>query len=706
MIIEQEQDKRFIVAREPEESIEDSKSFTTNDFKKSGISEKTIQEYVKGGYLIPTADSWQLYYPELYKNIISEYYTKRLKNPLGKNKYIKPSGKASRLFRPLALSHKILMNNDEYIILTEGEKKAIKAVQEGFHCISIGGVWSWKKSVTKISSDNAFIDDEVLDIISDVLSMNWENKTVYLCFDSDLWEKEQVKIALYLLACYLMGAHKARVKIIMLPKGGAKGLDDFLIEKGNDAFQDLMNEAPELKLKEAQDVLMGNAQDKIKFPIDIFPKDLKDLIIDLAKRMDAPIEYIASALIVGASILMDGYYSIDILNDGSWIDYPILWVAIVGGASNKKTPCLSIIKRIIAEIEKELAQDYEEVKEKYKQELIDYKIALEQYKKNKMSGNYCLCPKEPEEPTKQIITSQDITVEALAFGCYKNKGRGIAILIDELASLLKGLGQYKGGKGNDEEYFLQGWKKQLYHVMRKGSECFMTEPSHNILGTIQPKVLEKTLFQDGFETSNGMIERWLFVCTEYEETGEIYSGKKPYDISLIEAIYRRLYNNLTMKCICFSYQAQVLYDNFRTAIVKSKKDPNKTDLMRNYIQKQTDYVARFSLVLHYMFDFGANEISGDTVINAMKLSTYYMSCFKKISNISVNSSSNDLAMTTLNWMRTKGTKQISPSKLFKSNTSRYRSTTLAKITLESLSNWGFGRLEKTQNGGEKFHLYS
>lgn len=49
---------------------------------------------------------------------------------------------------------------------------------------------------------------------------------------------------------------------------------------------------------------------------------------------------------------------------------------------------------------------------------------------------------------------------------------------------------------------------------------------------------------------------------------------------------------------------------------------------------------------------------------------------------------------------------ISPSKLFKKNTTRYKSKENAQIALENLANQGYGRMIKTNNGGYNFKFYN
>lgn len=157
-------------------------NFLVNDWKNSGITEETINLYISEGYLKATKFGWQLTFPELFENKKSDYWTKRFKDRTEK-KYIRPKDETSRLFRPLNLSPETLNNTENYIIITEGEKKSIKAVQEGFNCIAVAGVWCFRGK----TKDG---------LIPDMHKINWKKKTVYLCFDTDIKEKPQVKKAL------------------------------------------------------------------------------------------------------------------------------------------------------------------------------------------------------------------------------------------------------------------------------------------------------------------------------------------------------------------------------------------------------------------------------------------------------------------------------------------------------------------------------
>lgn len=108
------------------------------------------------------------------------------------------------------------------LILTEGELKALKASQEGFPAIGLGGVYNWrahKLGVTWLPS---------LDCVY------WGRRNVYICYDSDYRTNVMVCAAMRELAEELH-RYGAFVHIVALPQlaGLEKvGLDDFLVHSG------------------------------------------------------------------------------------------------------------------------------------------------------------------------------------------------------------------------------------------------------------------------------------------------------------------------------------------------------------------------------------------------------------------------------------------------------------------------------------------
>jgi hypothetical protein len=253
------------------------------DFRKSGISNAAIEKLCDECYLESHEDYWKLYYPELLEDKKSDYYTIRLDNPPkdenGKvqGKYKRPPGQPSRIYRPINLKPEILQDPTQDLLITEGEKKAIKAVEMGLNCLAIAGVYCFLDSKNE--------DDR---LIPDMHKINWENRPVYLVFDNDICVKEQVQRALIKFASILISKFKAKVYITHLPdcqKVGKKlGLDDYLKEYGVGSFKKL--NSTHITLDNARTLF--NREDKITFPIEVFEGKTKEFLVNSSSVMDAP----------------------------------------------------------------------------------------------------------------------------------------------------------------------------------------------------------------------------------------------------------------------------------------------------------------------------------------------------------------------------------------------------------------------------------
>ena len=692
------------------DKLECKYGFIVEDFKKSGINKSTILDYVKKGYFSETDEYWQLNYPALYANYKTDYYNRRLKNPeYGKGKYIKPIGMPSQLFRPLHLPISILKDPTKPIIITEGDKKAIKAVQEGFHCVSLGGVWSWKCKADTIDLDENPEWELTADIIPDLVHADFKDKEVILCYDNDMYHNLKVKQALYSLGGYLISEKGAKVKLIFLPKGDAKGLDDFLVAHGAEEFQKLLDNAEFITLEKIQKKLSGK-NEIAKFPIDVFPESVKDLIVELHKRFDSPIEYIACTFLMVISILMDGHYALSVNSGTNWIEYPILWLAIIGNPSQKKTPCLKIGKDILNKYDEILFMNYESELNEYNRKKEYYKQQKDRYKEAIKKGENMELPVEPQKPQRPRLITQDITKESLAYLMDTNSKfhLGLALYVDELAYFIKSWNQYKHGGGNDKEYFLASWSRERQNIVRKSDKTDYTfDASHNIIGSIQPKVLYETLFEKGIDCYNGMIERWLYCCSEYEETGISYNSDKEYNISAFTDICQEIFHttishNETLNIYKFNREAKKCFESFRKKIVLLKKSGKYDDITKSYLEKQTRYAARFALILHGIWNLKVRLLTSFDVTNAIKLCRYFISCFTVITQNKLDY--DEAEEYALNFIKRKKLKSISPTYLHKNNKTIFKNTNPAKLALEGLAIKGYGRIQKAKNG-ETFIYY-
>jgi putative DNA primase/helicase len=137
-------------------------------------------------------------------------------------KYEAPKGVPNRVYiPPQVVEH--LQDTSRALLITEGEKKCLKAVQEGFTCVALAGVFSWKPKGKEW-------------LIQDFERIPFAGRKVYIVFDSDRLTNPLVEAAEARLA-RLLQKLGATVVIVELPAGEESedgtpskvGLDDYLV---------------------------------------------------------------------------------------------------------------------------------------------------------------------------------------------------------------------------------------------------------------------------------------------------------------------------------------------------------------------------------------------------------------------------------------------------------------------------------------------
>ncbi len=197
------------------------------DLRRSGVGEETIAvagirslgpaeqrrylspriaEKIQHCYIIPYPDSEGFYRVKLFPPI-----------PDGDGQHIRyyqPAGTAPRLYFP-PRARASLADPTVELVLTEGEKKALKADQEGLACAALGGLWSWLLNGAPLP---------------DLDRVDWCERRVLLAPDSDVWTRPDLLKAVYALGRELeaRGASTVVVKLPAGPSGSKVGLDDYL----------------------------------------------------------------------------------------------------------------------------------------------------------------------------------------------------------------------------------------------------------------------------------------------------------------------------------------------------------------------------------------------------------------------------------------------------------------------------------------------
>ncbi len=165
-------------------------------------------------------------------------------------KYLSPPGSGNRPYfsRLQANWSKILGSPRQSLIEVEGEKKADCLCAHGLPTIGLAGVWGWVDQTPR-PNEAPLAASRVL---PELERIEYRNRTVYQCFDSDIVVKSSVQQALLERALHLqeLGADPLLVRLPNELDGSKNGPDDFVLRHGIDAFQVLVKAAqPSVILK-------------------------------------------------------------------------------------------------------------------------------------------------------------------------------------------------------------------------------------------------------------------------------------------------------------------------------------------------------------------------------------------------------------------------------------------------------------------------
>ena len=147
-------------------------------------------------------------------------------------KYVQAKNSINQLYLPPVVDWEAVAADPlTPILITEGEfKAACASLHTEYPTIGLGGVWSWKS------------DKKRMPLIPGFEDFVWEQRPVYICYDSDAVTNPMVMQAENALAKALtnLGAEPHVVRIPMGDDNEKMGLDDFIVHRGVDALDELL----------------------------------------------------------------------------------------------------------------------------------------------------------------------------------------------------------------------------------------------------------------------------------------------------------------------------------------------------------------------------------------------------------------------------------------------------------------------------------
>jgi hypothetical protein len=388
---------------------------------------------------------------------------------------------------------------------------------------------------------------------------------------------------------------------------------------------------PKIKVSEN---LISKKEDKekierVEFPVEIFPKEIQQFILESERTLGMSVDYMGSALIWITSIIIGN--SIAVKVKSGWVEPATVWLALVGKAGIGKTPSINQMIRPIQQL------NIREQKE-YQKQMVKYMEFTALDKKEKQYAE------EIDQPVSKQFIVGDITLEALV-DLHEANPNAVGVFKDELAGWFKDMNKYRAG--SDLEFWLSSWNSQPISLNRKTAKsAFVDKPFIPVLGGIQPAIFEE--LTNGPNKENGFLDRILITYPElkvnhYSDSSMDDELLEWYDSSIVkfkESIYNLCfstnnYGDIDRKLATFSKDANTEWVRIHDKIVDLQNSDFENEYMKSMYPKQKSYVPRFALLLNVMWAHFTDEaphlvIQKDNMLRAEKLSEYFVSMAKLV----------------------------------------------------------------------------
>jgi hypothetical protein len=374
------------------------------------------------------------------------------------------------------------------------------------------------------------------------------------------------------------------------------------------------------------------------FDFDMLPDALRDAVEDAAELMQAPPDFLAVSCMVAATAALGLTVSVaPKARDNSWLVPPILWGALIGAPSTKKTPCLSMGMAPLQTIELQLNAAHEAAMRGHHQDLANHE---DQVKLARKSGQPI--PPKPNEPPPERLVINDATYQAVGVA-LQGSPRGVVVCMDELTGWLTSM--ESSSQEAARAFYLTAWNgTDPYRFDRIGRAGFVINPlAVSVLGGIQPDRLEEYTRQavQG-RGDDGLLQRFQLAvypdpCREWKHIDRApdYQAREEAaqailrlrDVTAQQLAAR--YDPAGRAYLNFDDAAQGVFNQAYQALEAGIRKGNLEPVMEAHLGKYPRMIAVLALVIH-LVDGGGGAIGINAVRKAIRWGAYLRSHANRI----------------------------------------------------------------------------
>jgi hypothetical protein len=349
----------------------------------------------------------------------------------------------------------------------------------------------------------------------------------------------------------------------------------------------------------------------------IFHPHLGALLHEKAESLPVAAEYLMQPFLSICAGILGTKAGVQIKR--GWTEPAIVWTGLVGDPGTMKSPAIAAIHRPLVEMQKRAKEDWELRYQEWQQQSLVWDGMSREERAER--------PEAHPGPAPQMrhYYLDQATMEALIEKHVAEPSKtGFSWVMDELASLLPGLDQYKAkGKGNSRQTLLALWTGGALKSDRVTKELFIPRSSVSVTGGIQQKVL-KRLMEDPSDP-DGLWGRFLW--SSPPTVPDRWVEDECAISEMLVSLYDRL-DKLPETTYALSPEAKSLYAWWVDWLAQEKE--TASDALKNVLSKLKGYLGRIALLLHCIdtaFDPAlpfSDVIEQGTLMRAIDLCWYYL----------------------------------------------------------------------------------
>ena len=372
----------------------------------------------------------------------------------------------------------------------------------------------------------------------------------------------------------------------------------------------------------------GKTTETPSFPLEIFPKAIRDIIEALEEYENYNVDFTSASFLTVFAAAMGNTWSVRFMT--GWVSRPIIYMVLVGSPSCGKTPPLQQAVAPLLKLDGEYDMIYCKEMETYRRW---ERMSAKQRERHSL-------PEEMEMPQRKCHVVVDSTVEAL-IGALRDNPRGVLIYKDEIDSLLSNFNRYNG---SDEGYFLSLFSGTPFKYSRKSNNehIFLANPYCSIIGTTQPGRLGEQF--GGKRMMNGFSSRFLKVYPEIDKMPSWNDTAMPDSVlEEWERIIRKVVaatpstdqeGKATSIELLFSQESKLRIIQWKDEVNNKVYAETDSDAVRALCGKLETYLVRFCLVIQIMHcicgESGMDKIEPGTAELAIRLTEYFRNMESRI----------------------------------------------------------------------------